>query len=157
MRNDERRAFFRKGLNELYLPIYDALCQKLGPEWQPYCGLRTAQEQARLYKQGRSSPGKLVTRADSWESAHNYGCATDWTIWDSKSKPIWLPADDIKWKEYGIAVSQVKAEWGGLWLSPDCPHNEYAISVSWKKVKQVHDQLGLEAVQKFLKQVHKGG
>jgi peptidoglycan L-alanyl-D-glutamate endopeptidase CwlK len=38
---------------------------------------RTFERQGELYAQGRSAPGKIVTRARSGRSWHNYGIATD--------------------------------------------------------------------------------
>lgn len=38
---------------------------------------RTPVRQQRLYEQGRSEPGKVVTNARAWESAHQYGLAAD--------------------------------------------------------------------------------
>ena len=43
-----------------------------------YCGRRTMEEQAALYKIGRSVKGKIVTNARPGESYHNYGLAFDW-------------------------------------------------------------------------------
>lgn len=43
-----------------------------------YCGRRTMEEQAALYAIGRTSPGKVVTKAKAGQSYHNYGLAFDW-------------------------------------------------------------------------------
>lgn len=43
-----------------------------------YCGLRTFEEQTALYAQGRTKPGRIVTKAKPGESYHNYGLAFDW-------------------------------------------------------------------------------
>jgi hypothetical protein len=43
-----------------------------------YCGRRTMEEQAALYKIGRSVKGKIVTNAKAGESYHNHGLAFDW-------------------------------------------------------------------------------
>jgi len=43
-----------------------------------YCGRRTMEEQTALYSLGRTSPGKVVTKARAGESYHNYGLAFDW-------------------------------------------------------------------------------
>ena len=40
-------------------------------------GLRTWDEQDRLYQQGRTAPGKIVTNAPAGSSYHNYGLAVD--------------------------------------------------------------------------------
>jgi D-alanyl-D-alanine carboxypeptidase len=43
-----------------------------------YCGRRTMEEQAMLFAQGRSRPGKIITQAKPGTSYHNYGLAFDW-------------------------------------------------------------------------------
>jgi len=43
-----------------------------------YCGRRTMEEQAMLYAQGRTRPGKIITQAKPGQSYHNYGLAFDW-------------------------------------------------------------------------------
>jgi peptidoglycan L-alanyl-D-glutamate endopeptidase CwlK len=43
-----------------------------------YCGRRTMEEQTALYAIGRTSLGKIVTKARAGESYHNYGLAFDW-------------------------------------------------------------------------------
>lgn len=43
-----------------------------------YCGRRSMEEQAMLYAQGRSRPGKIITQAKPGQSYHNYGLAFDW-------------------------------------------------------------------------------
>ena len=43
-----------------------------------YCGRRTMEEQTALFAIGRTSPGKVVTKARAGESYHNYGLAFDW-------------------------------------------------------------------------------
>lgn len=40
-------------------------------------GLRTWTEQAQLYAQGRTAPGKVITDAAPGYSWHNFGCAVD--------------------------------------------------------------------------------
>ena len=43
-----------------------------------YCGRRTFEEQLALFAQGRTKPGRIVTKARPGESYHNYGLAFDW-------------------------------------------------------------------------------
>jgi peptidoglycan L-alanyl-D-glutamate endopeptidase CwlK len=45
--------------------------------WICVYGRRTLKEQAELYAQGRTKPGKVVTNAAPGFSAHNYGLAAD--------------------------------------------------------------------------------
>lgn len=151
--NSERRKKFANGLSRLYLPRYEALCDVLSSDWQPYWGFRSVAEQNSLFERGRekSSVGKwkkigaTVTDAQGGESAHNYGCASDWTIFKD-GKPIWLKAEDPLWREYEDACLKVGVRWGGdFQIRTDCYHNELEISVSWKVIKDVLDRQGMEA------------
>ena len=58
-------------------------------------GLRTMEEQAKLYAQGRTTPGKIVTHAKPGESKHNFGKAFD--VCFTGKDPY--PTDDKKWKD----------------------------------------------------------
>jgi peptidoglycan L-alanyl-D-glutamate endopeptidase CwlK len=53
-------------------------------------GLRTYQEQAALYAQGRTAPGPKVTNAPAGSSYHNYGLAVDICPGNPGSNP-WQP------------------------------------------------------------------
>lgn len=162
MKLEERRAHFRKGLSTLYIPHYDALCGLLGPEWQPYCGLRTFDEQTALYMVGRTKGklGAIVTRARSGESPHNYGCASDWTIWDlATEKPIWITAKDPRWKEYQQAIEKVRLKWGADWNRNgrtddehflDFPHNELSILADWRHIGVTYSKNGMRAAQEHI-------
>lgn len=140
----DRRAFFRQGLHDLYLPLYDHLCQTLGPEWRPYGGYRTIQNQNTIFALGRIQAadgswtiidkGKIETDAKGGESAHNYGCATDWTYFEGE-KLIWLEASDPLWEEYVTAVRAAKLQAGAdFHHRPDVDHNELRIACSWKDI-----------------------
>lgn len=144
---ETRRVKFRKGLNSLYLPVYDTLCSELGEHWQPYYGIRTFEQQDDLYAQGRTKPGLKVTNAKSGESPHNYGCASDWTLWEN-GKPIWNK-NDKRWVEYEYACAKAGAYWGGNFN--DYPHNELALKVRWSTLLKIHENLGADAVQDFIK------
>lgn len=146
---EDRREKVRSTLHPLYLPVYDALCRLLPPEWSPYFGRRSFMEQDALYMQGRTMPGPIVTNAKGGESPHNYGCASDWTIFAGGRVPIWMKKDDPKWRTYKDACFQVKAKWGGGW--DDCFHNELAILVSWKDVKLHYDGMGMAGAMDFIK------
>jgi hypothetical protein len=133
MEQKERMAKFRLGLSSLYLPFYDALCKVLPEEWQPYYGLRSFNEQTALWNHGRSVPGKIVTNAKGGESPHNYGCASDWTLW-LNSGPVWMDAKDPRWKVYVDAIKKVGLRSGSTFSNADYPHNELSIDCSWKHV-----------------------
>lgn len=93
-------------------------------------GYRSFDEQNKLYSQGRSSSGKVVTNAKGGESYHNYGLAVDvafkkgntvtWEQYDMNHNDV----DD--WKEIGKIGEDIGFEWGGNWTSlVDRPHFQY--------------------------------
>jgi hypothetical protein len=158
MTNAERRGKIRPGLSSLYLPFYDALCAALPDEWAPFQGLRTVEEQNNLFALGRSKPGKIVTKAQGGSSPHNYGCATDWTIFVD-GKPVWMKPEDPRWQVYADAIRKAGAQWGGDWNNNgqwrderflDMPHNELPINCSWKHVYVEFSKNGMRAAQEYI-------
>lgn len=145
----DRRAQYRQGLNKLYLPVYDFLCANLPEEWQPYYGLRTIEEQDKLFAQGRTAPGKIVTQAAGGLSPHNYGMATDWTIF-VQGQPLWtLPPSE--WSLYATMIEKAGGIWGGDFKTfKDKPHNEIDCSASWKNVNQARLKSGVEVALKLI-------
>ncbi len=147
----QRRVKFREGLHALYLPIYDSICESLSPYWAPFYGVRSISEQDALYAIGRTIniDGKTVTNAQGGFSPHNYGCASDWVLWDVGGKPIWMAPYDSRWQEYKTAVLNAKGRWGGLFHLVDCPHNELPLSVLWHSVGNVLKSQGMDTAVEF--------
>lgn len=146
-----RRTSYRKGLNDLYVPYYDALCSILSYDWQPTSGLRSLDDQRKLYDQGRVTPGRIVTKARPGLSMHNYGLASDW---DYFPNGIYTPLDDDspQWKEYSEAVKKVGLEC----LSWEKPHNQLPIPCTVQKLFQILDRGGMDEVNKYLKEAING-
>jgi peptidoglycan L-alanyl-D-glutamate endopeptidase CwlK len=101
------------------------------------CTLRSMQTQAKLYAQGRSAPGKIVTNALPGQSLHNYGLAIDCVpivgkelIWDDYSKP----ANRILWAKIGKLGESAGLRWSGRWEGKlkEIGHFEYPID--WREV-----------------------
>lgn len=145
----DRRGKFRLGLNQLYLPLYDDLCDLLDDSWGPYQGFRTFASQDALYAQGRTAPGPVVTNAFAGESAHNYGCGTDWIIWTDDGTPLWIPKSDPRWQVYINAVHKVGLKAGVDFGDTD--HNELSISCSWVDVLKAFNQGGQEAANEQIR------
>jgi peptidoglycan L-alanyl-D-glutamate endopeptidase CwlK len=69
------------------------------------CTLRSLEEQATLYAQGRTAPGAKVTNAKPGTSAHNYGLALDvvplvngkpdWNFDPRNVSPIWAKVGEL--------------------------------------------------------------
>jgi len=60
-------------------------------------GLRSFQQQADLYAQGRTKPGPIVTKAPPGHSWHEFGMAVDVVPFDKEGHPDWN-ADHPAWK-----------------------------------------------------------
>lgn len=88
-------------------------------------GLRTNEEQARLYAQGRTTPGQIVTNAPPGSSWHNFGLAFDVAVLDPYGKSTW-PENEALWQKIGTIGKSTGLQWGGDWTSiKDRPHFEY--------------------------------
>lgn len=88
-------------------------------------GWRSFEEQDRLYAQGRTTEGKIVTNAKGGQSLHNYGCAFD--VADK------LKGYNIDWEKVGKIGESVGLEWGGRWPSfVDGPHFQLTLGFSLK-------------------------
>jgi hypothetical protein len=84
---------------------------------------RTAAEQAALYAQGRTKPGKVVTNArTATQSPHGHGLAFDVAFVDKDGDIDW---DDLApFLAFGPIIESVGLEWGGRWRKKDYPHAE---------------------------------
>lgn len=86
------------------------------------CGMRTHEEQERLYAQGRSTPGKIVTHAPAGSSLHEYGHAVDFGFVDDAAGAM----DWAEWRfvQLGKMIVHYGLEWGGSWpgRTRDLPH-----------------------------------
>jgi peptidoglycan L-alanyl-D-glutamate endopeptidase CwlK len=69
--------------------------------------------QNKLYAQGRTAPGKIVTNAKAGESYHNYRIAFD-VVPLRNGKPIWDSADQV-WRQIGKLGEECGLEWAGRW------------------------------------------
>ena len=86
-------------------------------------GYRSLDEQQRLYDQGRSKPGPIVTNAPPGSSWHNFALAYDVALEDEQGRPSW--PNDGPWERMGELGEDVGLEWGGRWSTPDLPHYGY--------------------------------
>ncbi|MBB5037099.1 M15 family metallopeptidase [Prosthecobacter dejongeii] len=88
-------------------------------------GLRSWPQQAALYAQGRTKPGKVVTNARPGSSWHNYGLAIDLGLFKGG---IYLDEKNPKlarqlYAELGQLAASMNVEWAGTWKSfPEGPH-----------------------------------
>lgn len=83
--------------------------------------LRTSEDQAALYAQGRTRPGKVVTNSKPGHSWHEVGRAFDIAFKTPDNEVTW----DGPWEMVGILGESQGLSWGGHWPHPDRPHFEY--------------------------------
>lgn len=154
MTRDERIVHFKKGLSDLFLPYYDALWECAPPVFQPYFGRRDSTAQDLLYAKGRNDEGRIVNRkevvtnARGGESPHQYGCATDATIFLQEGRPIWLEYDDERWIPFIEAVQKVGLASGSAFNDPG--HAELPIKCSWRDVHKVYLDEGEAVALRFI-------
>lgn len=84
-------------------------------------GFRSFEEQNKLYAQGRTTSGKIVTNARAGQSNHNYGKAVDFAF-VVNGEISW---DERLYKKIGEWSRIVGLNWGGNWKKfKDLPHVE---------------------------------
>lgn len=94
-------------------------------------GYRSPEEQNKLYEQGRTTPGNIVTNAKGGESYHNYGLALD-VVRMENGQPNWSKPITPDIAKIG---TQQGFSWGGSWQSfKDYPHFEMSFGQSIKSL-----------------------
>ncbi|WP_412176699.1 M15 family metallopeptidase [Bacillus sp. T3] len=90
---------------------------------------RSAADQNKLYEQGRSTEGTIVTNAKGGESYHNFGLAIDFALKLPTGDVIWDRQYDgngnatSDWTEVVTIAKELGFEWGGDWVNfKDYPH-----------------------------------
>lgn len=95
-------------------------------------GTRTYKEQAKLYAQGRTEPGKIVTKAPAGHSNHNFGIAWDVGLFKGSEYLDESPFYDT----VGSIGKHLGLEWGGDWSSIiDKPHFQLATELKLAEVR----------------------
>lgn len=115
------------GLNDKIRPLAERFIELAALQGIPLAittGKRSNTEQARLYQQGRTTKGPIVTQVGPGRSKHNYGAAIDVAPLNEKGQPHW-PEDDALWQRIGELGESVGLKWGGRWSGfKDRPHFE---------------------------------
>lgn len=105
--------------------------EKQGIKLRVTASLRTYAEQDKLYAQGRTTAGAIVTNAKSGSSYHNFGLALD-VVPIMNGKAVW----DADWKAIGAIGKAVGFAWGGDWRKiVDKPHFEMTFGYSVAKLR----------------------
>ena len=108
------------------------VCKAAGIDLLVTSTYRDNESQDALYAQGRTQPGKIVTKAKGGQSFHNYRCAVD-VVPLVNGKPVW--DDTMLWSQIGGLGKQVGLEWAGDWQTfKEYPHFQYT---GGKTIKQL--------------------
>lgn len=100
--------------------------------------LRTFEEQAVLYAQGRTIAGKVVTNSKPGQSYHQYGLALDFVI-RVGGKIIWEV--DNNWMIVVNCFQENGFFWGGEFKKfKDYPHFEKTVGFHWSDLLILHDK-----------------
>ncbi len=109
--------------------------RELGIKLRVVSALRTWAEQDKLYAQGRTSPGNIVTKAKGGESLHNFGLAID-VVEIKNGKAIW---NNPNWNKIAGLGKQIGFTWGGDWKSfKDKPHFEIRFGKSLAQLRALY-------------------
>lgn len=149
----DRIALLHPKLREEALEIYKEICEEL--KGRAMCRfsftLRTFAEQDALFAQGRTKPGKIVTKAKGGQSYHNYGLAIDIVLLVDKDKNGTFEAAswDVKtdfdgdgksdWMEVVNIFKQFGWSWGGEWKFVDQPHFEKTFGKSVRELLTLYN------------------
>ncbi|UPT53189.1 D-alanyl-D-alanine carboxypeptidase [Synechococcus phage Ssp-JY42] len=102
-------------------------CKAEGIDLLVTCTYRDPAEQARLFAQGRTTPGKIVTNARPGQSFHEYRVAYD-VVPMRAGKPVWgtKGADLALWTRVGELGEAQGLEWAGRWVRfREYPHFQF--------------------------------
>ena len=95
---------------------------------------RDNESQEKLYAQGRTEPGRIVTNAKSGDSFHNYHCAVD-VVPLISGKPDWDGTHPI-WQTVGQLGKQAGLDWAGEWHSfKELAHFQYTGGLTIAQLK----------------------
>jgi len=121
---DERSERCIASLHPQVQPLARSLVQiaaKHGVEICVISGNRSYEEQNVLFAQGRTTAGKIVTRAQGGWSNHNFGLAFDIGVWENGQ----YQPESKSYRIVGNLGKAIGLEWGGDWKSiVDEPHFE---------------------------------
>ena len=115
-------------------------------------GLRSWAAQAALYAQGRTKPGKIVTKARPGSSWHNYGLAIDLGLFRNgvyldERKPA--EADKL-YAEIGKLAGKMGIEWAGNWKTfAENPHFQVTFGLTLADVRARMEAKGYD-IQKIV-------
>lgn len=124
---------------EPFVTAVEQAMEKHGVKVEVISGLRSWAAQAALFAQGRTKPGRIVTKARPGSSWHNYGLAIDLGLFkdgvylDEKQPAL---ADKL-YAEIGKIALKHGIEWAGTWKSfTETPHFQKTFGLTLTTARQ---------------------
>lgn len=140
----ERIQLLHPKLRDEAMEIYAEICKSLTSCVCRFTfTLRTFAEQDKLFAQGRTVPGKIVTKARGGLSYHNYGQAID-IVLIKDGVPLWDTKKDFDkdgkadWMEVVTIFKQYGWEAGIDWGFKDPPHFQKTFGYSVRQLLALH-------------------
>lgn len=98
---------------------------------------RTFEESDKLYQQGRTTPGVIVSNSQAGQSYHNYSLALDFHL-QVDGKDVW--AVDKNWMIVVNIFKKHGFSWGGDFSGSfkDYPHLENKLGHNWRELLALH-------------------
>lgn len=97
-------------------------------------GHRSYAEQDRLFAQGRTAPGPVVTKARGGFSNHNFQIAVDAALFTADGQ--YLGTSPL-YKQLGPIVAKYPTlEWGGNWKFVDEPHIQWRTGLTMAQLRE---------------------
>ncbi|NDG27954.1 MAG: hypothetical protein EB120_12380 [Proteobacteria bacterium] len=107
-----------------------ANCRARGADYYAISGERTWEEQAKIWAQGRSTPGPIVTKSQPGTSPHNYAIAVDFCHDKDKQREGLQPDWNLEsYRILGEEAQKLGLESGFWWTKfVDAPHVQLPLS-----------------------------
>ena len=110
----------------------------LGIKLRATSTLRTYAEQDKLYAQGRTTMGGIVTNAKGGQSNHNFGTALD-VVPIVNGQADWKTTADT-WNKIAVIGKGLGFQWGGDWKGlVDKPHFEMQFGNTLAQLRQKYE------------------
>ena len=132
---------------EPFLVAVESAMSAKGVTVEVISGLRSWAAQAALYAQGRTKPGRIVTKARPGSSWHNYGLAIDLGLFKSgvyldEKKPA--EADKL-YAEIGKLAAAHGIEWAGNWKTfTESPHFQITFGKTLAELREKMPAVGYD-------------
>jgi peptidoglycan L-alanyl-D-glutamate endopeptidase CwlK len=117
-----------------------ATAAAMGCDYVAISGNRTYAEQNEIYAQGRTKPGKVVTKARGGYSNHNFGIAADFGVFRGLA---YLDNSDTAMaaqvhRACSVHAAECGLTWGGSWETfKDLPHYEFSTGLTMPEKRQL--------------------